>query len=88
MRIVISGLNTNNQEMFYVGDSEVKAEKGLGSGALTGTNKIPYFRNNIEVAKEIKTFIDAKRIMSEIIDSIRYKDIKNIKMISIHILEG
>lgn len=88
MKIIISALNTNEQNMFYKGYGEEKSKKGLGSGALTGTNRVPVFTNSTKKAKEINNFIDAKRIMTEIIDSIKYEEIYNIKMISIHFLES
>ena len=87
MRIVISGLNRKGQEIFYKGYGDELTGKGLGSGALTGTNRVPIFTEDITKAKKIETFIDAKRIMGEIIDAIRYKDIKEVRMISIHFLE-
>jgi hypothetical protein len=84
MRIIISALNNEDKRLFFSGYTDVKAEKGLGSGALTGTNRVPLL--TAEDVKEIKTFIDAKRIMSEIIDAIRYEDIEGIESVTMNIL--
>lgn len=87
MKIVISALNTNGQEMFYKGYGEELTGKGLGSGALTGTNRVPIFTNSMNKAKIFETYIDGRRTMSEIIDAIRYKDIEGLRMVSIHFLD-
>lgn len=55
--------------------------KGLGSGALTGTNRVPKFSDK---PKRIETYIDAKRIMSEIIDAVRYKEIEGVERVSVY----
>ena len=86
MAIIISALNTNGQDMFYKGYGEELTVKGLGSGELTGTNRIPVFTGNMDEAKDLGNFIDAKRVMGEIIDSVRYGDIYNVNCVSIHFL--
>lgn len=53
MAIIISALNTNGQDMFYKGYGEELTVKGLGSGALTGTNRIPVFTGNMDEAKDL-----------------------------------
>ena len=59
--------------------------KGLGSGALTGTNRIPELTEDEGEAKVLESWADTKRIIvAEIIDAIRYKDIKKPNFITVH----
>lgn len=62
--------------LYYAGYGNTLTGKGLGSGALTGTNRVPVFTDDIAEAITIETYIDTKRIISEIIDAIKYKDIE------------
>lgn len=73
--------------LYYAGYGDRLTGKGLGSGALTGTNRVPRFTEDITKAKKIETYIDAKRIMGEIIDAIRYKDIEPVKRVNIVFVE-
>lgn len=73
--------------LYYAGYGEELTGKGLGSGALTGTNRIPRFTEDITEAKKIETYIDAKRIMGEIIDAVRYKDIEQTYSISLLLID-
>lgn len=80
----ITGLNKEGKEVYFSGYTNEETMKGLGSGALTGTNRVPYFSTSGKDAKNIMTYIDAKRIIGEIIDSIKYKEIEGINFITIH----
>lgn len=83
-------ITVNNKEwdsLYYAGYGDALTGKGLGSGALTGTNRVPRFTEDITEAKKIETYIDAKRIMGEIIDAIRYKDIEPVKSVNIVFVE-
>ncbi len=74
----------DNKTLYYAGYGDTLTGKGLGSGALTGTNRVPIFTDDITEAIVIETYIDSKRIMSEIIDAIRYKDIEVVDNLSIY----
>jgi len=83
-------ITVNNKEwdsLYYTGYGDRLTGKGLGSGALTGTNRVPIFTEDVTKAKKIETYIDAKRIMGEIIDAIRYKDIEPVKSVNIVFVE-
>lgn len=89
MTIVIMAIDTETKKvLYYAGYGEKLTGKGLGSGALTGTNRVPKFTDDIFKRKKIETFIDAKRIMGEIIDAIRYKDIEGIDLVTIQFIGG
>lgn len=74
----------DNQKVFYSGYGERLTGKGLGSGALTGTNRVPVFSREKSEAKKIETYIDAKRITAEIIDAIKYNEINGVQAISVY----
>ena len=80
----ITGLNKEGKEVYFAGYTNEETSKGLGSGALTGTNRVPYFSTNEKDAKNIMTYIDVKRIIGEIIDSIKYGEIEGIDSITVH----
>lgn len=87
VKIVINAINKDGDVVYYAGYGDVLTGKGLGSGALTGTNRVPMFTSDIRKSKSIETYIDAKRITGEIIDAMRYRDIERFKVVGIH-LEG
>lgn len=74
----------DDKALYYAGYGDKLTGKGLGSGALTGTNRVPIFTDDITEAIVIETYIDTKRIMSEIIDAIRYKDIEMVDSLSVY----
>ena len=88
MKMCITADGKNDTTLYYAGYGEELTGKGLGSGALTGTNRVPRFTEDINEAKRIETYIDAKRIMGEIIDSIKYKEIEGIDSITICFEKG
>jgi len=63
------------------------ARKGLGSGALTGANRIPELAEDEGEAKVLESWADTKRIVAEIIDAIRYKDIEKPNFVTVHFLD-
>ena len=83
-KIYIGAINKDGDIVYYAGYGNRLTGKGLGSGALTGTNKVPTFTERKSKAKKIETYIDAKRVTAEIIDAIKYKEIKEIQMLGIH----
>ncbi len=48
----ITGLNKEGKEVYFAGYTNEETAKGLGSGALTGTNRVPYFSTNEKDAKK------------------------------------
>lgn len=86
--MIITADGKNDTTLYYAGYGEELTGKGLGSGALTGTNRVPRFTEDINEAKRIETYIDAKRIMGEIIDAIRYKDIEPMNGITLYFVGG
>lgn len=83
-KIYIGIINKNGDVTYFAGYGDKLTGKGLGSGALTSTNRVPVFTKGLLTAKKIETYIDAKRIVNEIIDAIKYKDIKPVQLIGIY----
>lgn len=73
--------------LFFAGYTDELAGKGLGSGALTGTNRIPGLTEDEGEAKVLESWADTKRIVAEIIDAIRYKDIEKPNFITVYFLD-
>ena len=73
--------------LFFAGYTDELTGKGLGSGALTGANRIPELTEDEGEAKVLESWADTKRIVAEIIDAIRYKDIEKPNFITVHFLD-
>lgn len=86
MKAVISA-SKKEKDLFFAGHTDKLTGKGLGSGALTGTNRAPKFTGNENEAKIMESWADTKRTTAEIIDAIRYQDIEKLNFIAVHFLE-
>lgn len=85
--MLISIQEKEGQRLYFNGYTDKLTFKGLGSGALTGTNRVPKFTENQEKGKRIQSYIDARRIMGEIIDAVKYNDIENVTSVTLKLNE-
>jgi hypothetical protein len=86
MKAVIS-LGKKEKSLFFVGYTDELTGKGFGSGAWTRTNRIPKLTEDEGEAKVLAYWADTKRIVAEIIDAIKYKDIEKPDFITVHFLD-
>ena len=52
MTMYITAYDKNSNMLYYAGYGEELTGKGLGSGALTGTNRVPRLTEDIAEAKK------------------------------------
>lgn len=47
MKIIIAAITDDDKKLYYAGYEDTQSAKGLGSGALTGTNRVYLSLNRI-----------------------------------------